>query len=68
MNIGKNPTVENEGLHIETHIFDFDDDIYGKKIKVELLFYIRNERKMNSLDELKNQIKEDIKKWRTILK
>ena len=68
MNIGKNPTVENEGLHIETHIFDFDDDIYGKKIKVELLFYIRNERKMNSLDELKSQIKEDIKKWRAILK
>lgn len=68
MNIGKNPTVENEGLHIETHIFDFDDDIYGKKIKVELLVYIRDERKMNSLDELKNQIKEDIKKWRCLLK
>ena len=68
MDIGKNPTVENEGLHIETHIFDFDDDIYGKKIKVELLVYIRGERKMNSLDELKNQIKNDIEKWRKISK
>lgn len=67
MNIGKNPTVENEGVHIETHIFDFSDYIYGKIILIELLENIRVERKMRNLDELKEQISKDKEQWRNII-
>ncbi|CAM3170069.1 riboflavin biosynthesis protein RibF [Streptobacillus felis] len=64
MNIGKNPTIENEGLHIETHIFDFNQDIYDKIIVVELFENIRLEKRMGSLEELKNQILMDTKIWK----
>jgi riboflavin kinase/FMN adenylyltransferase len=43
----------------EAHIFDFDDDIYGKDIEVILLKKIRDNRKITSLNELTNQIKSD---------
>ena len=59
-NIGYNPTVNGEGLSIETNILDFNEDIYGEVIKVEFLERIRDEKKFSSLDELKNQLKQDI--------
>lgn len=62
-NIGKNPTIENEGIHIETNIYDFDFDIYDKIIVVQLFENIRLEKKMSSLDELKNQIFIDKELW-----
>ena len=52
-NIGFNPTVRVEKLSIETHILQFNEDIYGKNIKIEFLERIRDEKKFNSLDELK---------------
>ncbi|WP_042272868.1 bifunctional riboflavin kinase/FAD synthetase [[Clostridium] dakarense] len=58
-NIGYNPTVNGEKLSIETNILDFNDDIYGKDIKVEFLERIRDEKKFSSLDELKKQLKKD---------
>ena len=60
MNIGNRPTVStgNE-IFIEVNIFNFDKDIYGKKIKVVLKEYIRAEEKFNSLDELVNQLNKD---------
>lgn len=58
-NIGYNPTVNGDKLSIETNILDFNDDIYGKDIKVEFLERIRDEKKFSSLDELKNQLKKD---------
>lgn len=59
-NIGLRPTFENEDLRSETHIIDFSGDLYGKKIKVELIKYIRDEVRFGDLEELKNQIKADI--------
>lgn len=59
-NVGIKPTVGEYAPIIETHIFDFDEDIYGKRVTVELLEFVRPERKFNSLSELKAQIKEDI--------
>ncbi len=60
-NIGDNPTVSDERrVTIETHIFDFSENIYGKKIKVELLYFIRPEKKFKNIDELKNQMLADI--------
>lgn len=62
-NIGIKPTVEIKPVPlIETNIFDFKGDLYGKIIKVELLEFLRPERKFESLDELRHQVHSDINK------
>lgn len=62
MNIGIRPTFENSlGLVIEVHVFDFNKDVYGEEIKVELLERIRPEKKFASKDELVNQMESDKK-------
>lgn len=61
-NVGYNPTVRSEKLSIETNILEFNEDIYGETIKLEFLERIRDEKKFNSLDELKEQLKKDTKK------
>lgn len=58
-NIGYNPTVNGDKLSIETNILEFDEDIYGQVIKIEFLERIRDEKKFNSLEELKAQLKKD---------
>jgi riboflavin kinase / FMN adenylyltransferase len=58
--IGKNPTVGDNSRMFETHIFNFNKDIYNKEISVELLEFIRGEEKFNSLLELKNRVFKDI--------
>lgn len=57
-NVGWNPTVSDEKLQlkIETHIFDFDQQIYGDEIVVKFFKFLRDEKKFNSFDELKNQL------------
>jgi riboflavin kinase/FMN adenylyltransferase len=60
MNIGVRPTLKNASVRvIETHIFDFDEDIYGQPVEVRLVHRIREERRFNSLDDLKQQIAKD---------
>ena len=60
-NFGIRPTVSNNHqCSLETHILDFDKDIYGENISVEFLKMIRSEKKFSSLDALKKQISEDI--------
>jgi len=62
MNVGFRPTVNSgKNIFLETHIFDFDKDVYGETMKVEFLEYIREERKFDSLDKLKEQIEKDKK-------
>ena len=68
MNIGRNPTVDKDNLSVETHIFDFDKDIYGKYILIEIFENIRKEVKFGSIDELKNQIDKDSKYWKNEVK
>ncbi|MGL5971265.1 MAG: bifunctional riboflavin kinase/FAD synthetase [Cetobacterium sp.] len=65
INIGKNPTLKPDERSIEVHILDFDEDIYGKNIYVSLVEYLRDEKKFNSMDELKETIKKDVLNWRT---
>lgn len=59
-NIGTHPTIAslNEDI-IESHIFDFNKDIYGKEITIIFKQFIREQKKFNSLDELKNQLNID---------
>lgn len=66
-NIGKNPTFGNEALSVEAHIMDFDADLYGKDIRIHFVRRIRDEKKFNGIDELKEQIGKDIVSGREIL-
>ncbi|WBU87947.1 bifunctional riboflavin kinase/FAD synthetase [Cellulophaga omnivescoria] len=59
MNIGYNPTVNGTEQTIEVHFFNFNEDLYGKKIQVDILDRLRDEIKFNSLDDLKNQLTKD---------
>jgi riboflavin kinase/FMN adenylyltransferase len=56
-NIGKRPTFGGDPeSKVEAHIIDFDEDLYGRTIRVRVLHRLRGERKFSSIDELKSQI------------
>ncbi|WP_396192282.1 bifunctional riboflavin kinase/FAD synthetase [Flavobacterium sp.] len=59
MNIGNRPTVNGEHQTIEVNFFDFNEDIYNKIISIEILDFIREEQKFDSLDSLKSQLNKD---------
>lgn len=59
MNIGTRPTVDGQNQTIEVNFFDFNVDIYNKLMTIELLDFIREEQKFNSLDSLKTQLYSD---------
>ena len=67
LNIGYNPTFGEEKLVAETHIFDFSRDIYGKPIKLNLLKFIRDEKKFSGISDLAAQIGRDVVEARKIL-
>lgn len=58
-NVGIKPTIGDNKKNIETHIFNFSTDIYGRKIRVEFLERLRPEIKFKSVEELARQIKKD---------
>lgn len=61
-NVGTKPTIEAVPVKgVETNIFDFSEDIYGKFVEVELLHFHRAEMRFNSVEELKNQMQSDIR-------
>ena len=68
MNVGLRPTVRGTNRIIETHILDFERDIYGQPIEVQLLTHIREERHFDSLEALKQQIKQDKENSRNYFK
>ena len=59
-NFGERPTVGGKKLLFEVHLFDFEQDIYGKHLTVEFLTFIRGEKKFDSFALLAEQIKKDI--------
>ena len=59
-NLGKRPTVGGLKTLLETHLFDYDGDAYGRRICVDFCARIREERKFESFDALKAQIAKDI--------
>lgn len=68
MNVGVKPTFDTELLQpvLEAHLFDFSESIYDEKIDVELLSFIRHERKFDSVQELISQIGKDAEEARSI--
>ena len=59
-NIGYRPTFGKKDLLIESHLFDFDEFIYGANIKIEFIERIRSEKKFDSVEELIENIKKDV--------
>ena len=66
-NMGIRPTVGGTRPVLETHIFDFEKDIYGRRITVQFIEKIREEVKFDSIDLLKSQINKDIEEAKKIL-
>ena len=60
-NFGERPTVNGTKLLLEVHLFDFDEDIYGKQLTVQFLTFIRGEKKFDNFLLLSEQIKKDIR-------
>lgn len=64
-NVGRKPTIKGENpAGVETYLYDFDGNLYGKEIKVELLDFVRPEMKFSSIEELKIQLDYDVKMCR----
>ena len=59
MNIGFNPTVLGKHQTIEAHLFDFNEDLYGKEIMIEFIYFLREEHKFKSVKELVVQLNID---------
>jgi riboflavin kinase/FMN adenylyltransferase len=66
-NIGNRPTVGGVTTTVETHILDFDADIYGESLKIELVERLRPEERFDGLDALKAQIARDVDRARAVL-
>ncbi len=65
-NIGQRPTIDNQKT-IEVNIIDFNEDIYGQTIIIELIEKLRDIQKFNSLLEVKQQVDKDIIKTKELL-
>ena len=68
-NLGTRPTIGGiSKLHLEVHLFNFSDDVYGQHVHITFLKKIRDELKFDSIDELKKQISIDIEKTKVYIK
>jgi riboflavin kinase/FMN adenylyltransferase len=67
MSIGTRPTFNGTDLRLEVHLFDFNSEIYGEKLKVEFIDFIRHSRKFDSIEALIAQMDNDSKKARNLL-
>jgi riboflavin kinase/FMN adenylyltransferase len=66
-NIGKRPTFKDNGRTVETYILNYQGDLYGREVKIDIVERLRGEKRFNSAEELKKQITDDIKRGITIL-
>lgn len=67
MNIGNRPTVSGKHQTIEVHFFDFNEDLYHQYLTIELIYFLRDEEKFDSLKELIIQLKKDEKSAKNFL-
>ena len=66
-NLGRRPTVAGTVERLEVHLFDFDEDLYGRHLRVRLIEFLRPEKKFDGLGALRAQIAEDSARARAIL-
>jgi riboflavin kinase/FMN adenylyltransferase len=63
VNVGMKPTVKNNRLSVEAHIRGIDEELYERYVSLSFERFLRAEKKFASVDELKEQIKEDAKQF-----
>ncbi|MFQ3180764.1 MAG: riboflavin kinase/FMN adenylyltransferase [Polaribacter sp.] len=68
MNIGNRPTVNGNYQTIEVHFFDFNQNLYDRNLTIELIYFLRNEEKFDSVEILIQQLKKDEKTARDYIK
>lgn len=69
LNIGYRPTIENsQELSIEVNLFDFEGDLYGQELQIELISKIRNEQQFEGVQLLQIQLERDLIECKKILK
>ena len=61
MNIGFRPTLEGKHQTIEVHFFDFENDLYNQNLTIEILYFLRDEEKFESVEKLISQLNKDKK-------
>ena len=66
-NIGTRPTFDAGHISIETHLIDFEGDVYGERMAIDVVHRIRAERAFSGPDELVAQIKKDVESAREVL-
>jgi riboflavin kinase / FMN adenylyltransferase len=66
--LGIRPTVAGENWLLEVHLFDYDDNLYGKHLSVEFIEHLRPEEKFEDLDSLKIQMNKDAQQARDLLR
>lgn len=60
VSVGDNPTIEDKGFSIEGHLLNFDDDLYGKTLRLYFMKHLRDEVAFDSLEGLKSQLRSDV--------
>ena len=66
-NIGRRPTFGGDGRTIETYILNYQGNLYGREIRIDIVERLRGEKRFDTVEELKKQIAEDVKQGITIL-
>lgn len=69
INIGKRPTFHQHAEHslLEAHLLDFSGDLYGQKVRIEFVDFLRSEQRFDGIDALRDQLQLDIENARTVL-
>ena len=68
MNVGRRPTFETDGaVSIEVHLFDFDGDLYGNRLRVYFVERIRDEARFDGVEALVEQLRSDEQRSRAVL-
>jgi riboflavin kinase/FMN adenylyltransferase len=66
-NIGKRPTFDDKGRTVETYILNYQGNLYGRELKIDIIERLRGEKRFDTVEELKKQIAEDVKRGKAIL-
>ncbi len=67
-NIGFRPTFETKDRAVEVHVLDFEGEVYGRELRIEVLHRLREERRFSGPDELAHQIRRDVEEARQLFR